>query len=474
MTLQTDPEHSEASLAVAPHLCDDPAADDPEAFADLVLDTLGREDCESAAALMRELRPADQGILLKRTSRSERRQLLGLLTLDELSDILDEAPTDSAATITRELPAERAADVLDEVHAHHIADILQELPQGQADAIVAELDRPQDVVPLLQYSPDSAGGIMTPHFPHVHQDDTAAIALDALRLFGEDAGGFGWVCVLDTDRRLVGYVSIANLALARPLRSVGELAEQHDHRLVWVTPNDDQEEAERIMSRYTLSILPVVDEEQRVLGVIQAEEMMHIAEEEATEDMLRIASAPGERVLGSVGLSIRHRLPWLILNLGTVLVAAATVSMFESTIAAIAMLAAFLPVVAGQGGLAGTQTVTLVVRGMAIGEVPHHGGMRLLGKELLLGLFHGLVLALIVGALGYLWKGSVGLAFALAIAMVGNLLIAALTGAGVPLMLRKMGIDPAVSSAVFVTTFTDVFGFLIFLGTAALLIAWLG
>ncbi len=126
--------------------------------------------------------------------------------------------------------------------------------------------------------------------------------------------------------------------------------------------------------------------------------MMHVAEEEATEDMLRIASAPGERIFGSLGLSIRNRLPWLILNLGTVLVAAATVSLFESTIAAIAMLAIFLPVVAGQGGIAGTQTVTLVVRGLAVGEVPQHGGMRLLGKELLLGFVHGLVLAVIVGA----------------------------------------------------------------------------
>ena len=257
---------------------------------------------------------------MKRISRPERRQLLGLLTLDELSDILDEAPTDSAAAITRELAPGDAADALDEIDTHTVADILQELSQEHADAIMTELDRPQDVAPLLQYPADSAGGIMTPDFPQVHYDDTAAMALDALRLFVEDAAGFGWVCVLDQDQRLAGYVSIARLALARPLRSVGELAEQYDQRLVSATPTTDQEEAKRIMSRYTLSFLPVVDEEQRVLGIIQAEEMMHVAEEEATEDMLRIASAPGERIFGSLGLSIRNRLPWLVLNLGTVLV----------------------------------------------------------------------------------------------------------------------------------------------------------
>ena len=162
------------------------------------------------------------------------------------------------------------------------------------------------------------------------------------------------------------------------------------------------------------------------------------------------------------------------MNLGTVLVAAAVVNLFESTIAAIAMLAVFLPVVAGQGGIAGTQTVTLVVRGMAVGEVPAPAGLRLLGREMLLGLLHGLALAALAGALGWLWKGSLGLGIALAIAMVGNLLVAALTGAGVPLLLRRLGIDPAVSSAVFVTTFTDVLGFLIFLAAGAFFVTWLG
>ena len=146
------------------------------------------------------------------------------------------------------------------------------------------------------------------------------------------------------------------------------------------------------MSRYTLSLIPVVDAEQRVLGVIRAEEMMNVAAEEATEDMLRIASAPGDRVFGPVGLSVMHRLPWLIVNLGTVLLAVVVISVFETAISAAAVLAVFLPVVAGQGGIAGTQTVTLVVRGLAIGEVPMNAGLRLLGRELALGLVHGIVL----------------------------------------------------------------------------------
>ena len=149
--------------------------------------------------------------------------------------------------------------------------------------------------------------------------------------------------MLDAEQRLVGYVSVSQLALTRPLRTVGQLADRHDHRLVSVAPTTDQEEAHGIMLRYTMSILPVVDGEKRVLGVIRAEEVMHVAGDEATEDMLRIASAPGERVFGPLQLSVRNRLPWLVLNLGTVLVAAATVSLFESTIAKIALLAVFCP-----------------------------------------------------------------------------------------------------------------------------------
>lgn len=474
MNPPTDPQNTQALDADPrpPPLAG--AARNPDSMSAAALKAVDRDQFDIASAVLRRMLAADQGIVLRRASRAERRRLIALLTPDELADILDEAPTLAAAAVARELPPEQAAGILDDVDTHTVADILQELPDAHAAAIVAELDHPEEVVPLLQYAPDTAGGMMTPDFPRVRHDTTAGNALDALRLFGEDAEGFGWVCVLDDGQRLTGYVSIAQLALASPSRMVNDLSERHDHRLVTVAPETDQEEVHRIMSRYSFSVVPVVDGGQRVLGVIRAEEVMRVAEDEATEDMLRIASAPGERVFGPLHLSIGHRLPWLMLNLGTVLAAAAVVNLFESTIAAIAMLAVFLPVVAGQGGIAGTQTVTLVVRGMAIGEVPPPAGWRLLGREMLLGLLHGLALAALAGALGWFWKDSMGLGIALGIAMVGNLLVAALTGAGVPLLLRRAGIDPAVSSAVFVTTFTDVLGFLIFLAAGAYFVTRLG
>ena len=169
-----------------------------------------------------------------------------------------------------------------------------------------------------------------------------------------------------------------------------------------------------------------------------------------------------------------RRLPWLYLNLGTTILAALVISLFESTIARVATLAVFLPVVAGQGGIGGIQTLTLVVRSMALGELSGRRGVRLLAREVVLGLFHGLLLGTVVGLVAYAWKGNPTLGGVLAVAMTGNMLVAGLAGAGVPLVLRRLRMDPALSSAVFVTTFTDVLGFLMFLGLAAALISFIG
>ena len=194
---------------------------------------------------------------------------------------------------------------------------------------------------------------------------------------------------------------------------------------------------------------------------------MDVVEEEATEDMYRMASVAGERIFGPLSNSMRRRLPWLYINLGTVFLAALVISLFESFITRVVALAVFLPVVAGQGGIGGTQTVTLVVRSMALGEVPRGLGRRLLAREVALGVVNGTLLGVGVGLMAYAWKGNLMLGLILGTAMLGNMLVAGLTGAGVPLLLRRLGLDPAVSSAVFVTTFTDIIGFLMFLGLAA-------
>jgi magnesium transporter len=211
-----------------------------------------------------------------------------------------------------------------------------------------------------------------------------------------------------------------------------------------------------------------------LVGIITWDDVADILEEEATEDMYKLAGISGERVFGPLRVSLRNRLPWLSINLATTFLAAMVINLFESTVARVAVLAVFLPVVAGQGGIGGTQTLTLVVRSMVLREISgRRSEFRLLVRELYLGILHGLLMAVMVGVVAYFWKGSYMLGIVLALAMLGNMIIAGLTGAGIPLLLARLKIDPAVASAVIVTTFTDVAGFFLFLGFATILIRFL-
>ena len=374
---------------------------------------------------------------------------------------------EEAAQVTQEISGPALAKILDQTSTDAAADILQLLPDEKSQATLDEMEDAQEVMSLLQYRKDTAGGLMTLDYPVIKETITTPNALDQLRLLGPEAESINAILVVDDENRLVGSLSITRLALARPNSIVGEIA---DHEIISVSADTDQEECARLMERYNLFQLPVVAEDGHLTGVILAEDMVDVVEEEATEDMYRIASVAGERVMGPLGNSLRRRLPWLYINLATVLFAALMISFFESTITKVVALAVFLPVVAGQGGIGGTQTVTLVVRSMALGDVPRNLGMRLLGREVALGMINGALLGLVVGLVAYLWKGNPALGLVLGLAMMGNMLVAGLAGAGVPLLLRRMKMDPAVSSAVFVTTFTDVFGFLFFLGLAAIFV----
>ena len=221
------------------------------------------------------------------------------------------------------------------------------------------------------------------------------------------------------------------------------------------------------MERYDLQSVPVTDDAGRLLGSISVGEIMDVVEDEATEDMYRMIGVhEAEKVAGSFWRSVRGRLPWLCVNLGTALAAGLVVTMFESTMAQAVALAAFLPVIAGQGGIAGTQTLTLIVRSIALGELVSGGTWRLLGKEVGLGIVHGVVVGALVAAIAFGWQ-------VVGAAMFANMVVAAVSGVIVPLGLRALRIDPALASAVAVTTLTDVIGFLIYLGLAALMIRWI-
>ena len=410
------------------------------------------------------LHPVDQGEVLDGLPRDIQQSLIVDLDHSVLADILEYLePEESAELVGGREPAD-LAQVLDLTDADVAVDLLQHISEDKQQETLEAMIDSAEVSELLQYQDDTAGGLMTPDYPVVLETTTTPNALDQLRLLGPDAEDINSVLVVDTEHRLVGSLSVTRLALARANMVVGGIMDREINSVVAAT---DQEECARVMQRYNLSLLPVVDGEGRLAGVVLAEDLMDVVAEEATEDMFRIASVGGERIAGPLTNSLRRRLPWLYINLATAFLAAVMVSLFEDTIAKMVALAVFLPVVASQGGIGGTQTVTLVVRSMALGEVPRRLGLRLLARELALGLIHGVALGIVVGFVAYLWKGNFTLGLVLGLAMLGNMLVAGMFGAGVPLLLRHLKMDPAVSSAVFVTTFTDVIGFVLFLGLAA-------
>jgi len=410
------------------------------------------------------LHPVDQGEVLDGLPRDIQQSLIADLDHSVLADILEYLePEESAELVGGREPAD-LAQVLDLTDADVAVDLLQHISEDKQQETLEAMIDSTEVSELLQYQDDTAGGLMTPDYPVVLETTTTPNALDQLRLLGPDAEDINSVLVVDTEHCLVGSLSVTRLALARANMVVGDIMDREINSVVAAT---DQEECARVMQRYNLNLLPVVDGEGRLAGVVLAEDLMDVVAEEATEDMFRIASVGGERIAGPLTNSLRRRLPWLYINLATAFLAAVMVSLFEDTITKVVALAVFLPVVASQGGIGGTQTVTLVVRSMALGEVPRRLGLRLLARELALGLIHGVALGIVVGFVAYLWKGNFTLGLVLGLAMLGNMLVAGMFGAGVPLLLRHLKMDPAVSSAVFVTTFTDVIGFVLFLGLAA-------
>ncbi|MFC2009951.1 magnesium transporter [Chloroflexota bacterium] len=423
-----------------------------------------------AIEILSHLHPADQGEVIDELPVATQQQLLVALPPEDAAEILEHLEIEDIAMITEGMDTSVISDILDEADSDVQADVLRQLPKERAQDILEDMEEVSDALSLLEFPDDSAGGIMVREYVAVQETDTTANALDALRQREPEIEDIRSIFVVDSEGRLKGELGLARLALSRPKTIVGNAM---DSEILFINSDTDHEECARVMQHYNLDQLPVVDSEKHLLGIIMSEDVIDVVSEQATEDMYKLAGIVGERVSGSISVSIRNRLPWLTLNLITTFLAALVISFFESTIARVVALAIFLPVVAGQGGIGGTQTLTLVIRSMALGELTKRGGIRLLGREVVLGIIHGLVLGLAVGLAAYLWKGNYMLGIVLGLAMIGNMIIAGLTGAGVPLLLTRLKIDPALSSAVIVTTCTDVVGFLLFLGLATALIRFL-
>ena len=446
---------------------------------DVVLDSVKRLQRIGASAnlinLLQKQHPADLAELFGELREKDCREALDLL-LDHNSRLAMEAlveygPEPGAALLAGH-PPERLASWFQELPSDDAAALIDELPQAVSDAVLVQM-RPREsgeVENLLEYAEQTAGRIMNPMVFALSEELTAGEAIQALQGSREVEMVF-YLYVVDERRHLVGVVSLRRLLLVVPETPLGRIMTTD---LISARVDTDQEEVAQSVANYNLLAVPVVDEENKLVGIITVDDVIDIIKDEATEDIYRLAGVSGdEHVFSPARESMRKRLPWLGVNLVTATMAAFVVRAFQSTIDQVVMLAVLMTMVASMGGNAATQTLTIIVRGIALGELTWGNSRRALFKEALVGFGHGLALGTVGAGVAWLMSGNLFLGLILALAMVINLLVAAIAATLIPIALRALKIDPALASAVFITTLTDVFGFFAFLGLATIFLPYL-
>jgi magnesium transporter len=424
-----------------------------------------------AERLLSRMQPADVAPLLSGLNRGEIRLVIDLLFRQQrAARTLRELPPEILRQVFDAVGDQRLAEVIGRLEIDDLLEVVGSLPEERREEIVSRLpDHKRAALDKAALYPESsAGRVMTTRFVALDEKMTAQEAIDSIRSLGGEDVSLLYLYVVDDQRTLLGVVPIRRLVSAPPSRSVGELMIQDP---VSVRAEADQEEVAVLVRRYDLFAIPVTDVDGHMLGVITVDDVLDVITEEATEDMYHLAGLSGEdRVFSPAHVSVRKRVPWMFLNLGTAFIAAWVVGLFQHTIEQLVALAIFMPVVAGMGGNGGIQALTVITRGIALGELEFSSGIRAALKEFAVGLAIGATTGALSAVVAYLWQGNPFLGVVLFLAMVITMAIAGLLGAAVPLLLKALKQDPALGSGVIVTTFTDVFGFFSFLGIGTLLL----
>ena len=430
----------------------------------------GRE--ERLGQVLEDAYPADIATALRELPLPERVHVFRLLPPTHAGAVLSELDDQTLLELVRALDEHEVSRILDRMPPDHVVEVVEELPKEQADKILdlMEEEKSEEVQELLEYPENTAGRLMSREFVAVHENATVAQAIEHIRkaATGEDAF---YLYVLDDHDHLVGLVPLHRLLTADPAVPVRTIRKED---VETVAVDTDQEEVARLVQRYNVIEVPVVDSSHRLLGTISVDDVIDVIHEEATEDIQRLGGVPGdETVLDPPEAVFTKRLIWRMINLGTAVLAASVIGLFEASIQALATLAVFMPIVASMGGIGTTQTATVVIRGIALGEMTSGVVRRVLWKEIWLAFMTGMANGLVLALIAYLWKGSGLLAVILGVALIFTMVVAAVAGTLVPIALRAFRVDPAIASGVIITTFTDVFGFFSFLGLATLLMRFL-
>ena len=443
-----------------------------ERLLDSVKELLDAGRDERLTDLLADQHAADVSRVLRELPLADQVRLFRLLSPPHAGDVLSELDDQTLLELVRALDEVEVSRIFDQMPSDHVVEVVEELPPEHAEKLLdlMEEEKSEEVQELLEYQEGTAGRLMSPSVVAVNEQATVAQAIDHIRKAATRDGAF-YLYVVDDHDHLVGVVPLHRLLTTAPHTPIRDIR-LPDVEAVRV--RTDQEEVARLVQHHNLLEVPVVDDNHRLLGTIGVDDVIDVMAEEATEDIQRLGGAAGDETVFDAPEAVwKRRMVWRLVNLGTAILAASVIGVFESSIQALATLAVFMPIVASMGGIGTMQTATVVIRGIALGDLTSGVLVRVLRKELWLALVTGVANGLILAMFAYAWKGQGVLAAILGLALVLNMLLAAVVGTLVPVALKAFQVDPAIASSVIVTTFTDVFGFFSFLGLATLLMSFL-
>ena len=439
---------------------------------DTIQELIAQNKAEDLVSLQEhvDLHPADWADFLENLSQEDLAKFIQLVGPELGLPIFEFISFEAKKAVIEILPPKVLGRLITLMSPDDRADLVEEVDESMKERILSLLFQAerQNLLNLLSYPENSAGAYMTTEYALLRMDDTVQDGLEQIRLQAPRKENIYYIYVVDTSFRLVGFISLRRLIMARWGEYIRDLM---DKKVISVRVDEDIEEVAQQMRHYDFLAMPVVDSQDRLVGLITFDDIYDVIQEEATEDMFYLANLDtDESVQSPLYRSVKMRIPWLMFNLITALLVATTVHQFSDTISQYVALAVMMPVVGLLGGNAGNQSLTVVVRALALGEIDLGQHWKVLLKELAIGLCNGLMVGLVIGAIAYFWYQNLWLSFILVIAMTANLLIAGLFGSMIPIILRKLKLDPALGSSIFVTTATDAGGFFIFLGLSTLLL----
>jgi magnesium transporter len=422
-------------------------------------------------SVLKDYHASEIAILFERLPQEAKERIINILSTEIASEVISEMTEEShPEDLLISLHPEKRSDIVEEMDYDVATDIISQLDKEDQQEILEDIDQDDatSIRALLNYDEDTAGGLMNSQVICVNINLDKKMALDEIIRQSEEMEEFYTIYVVDDHKTLQGIVSIKDIIKARSEAKVRDLVQAD---FVYVKAELDQEEVAKLISQYNLTTIPVVDDHMKLLGRITVDDIIDVMEAENTEDILKISGvSEDEELSGNWQDAVKSRLPWLVINLGTAFLAASIIRNFDATVKSLAVISAYMTIIAGMGGNTATQALAVTVRRISLSDLSDKQAYNTVLKEVLVGLVNGACNGLIVFAVAYFYDANPKLGLVLFLAMTGNLVVAGITGASIPLILKRVGIDPAVASSIIITTFTDCIGFFLPLWLASKLL----